>query len=113
MRARGIELGHALQAAESLAKRAGCELAALGVEVELLRAVVGRGCALHKLWMRLDLRLRRLKSWRRRCGARYWSDWGPGAHNWKRLNGAYLRARFNNERTCEGEGGHTYSYGYE
>ena len=36
VRARGVELEHALQAADSLAKRAGGELAALELEVELL-----------------------------------------------------------------------------
>ena len=36
VRARVVELGHALQAADSLTKRAGGELAALGIEVALL-----------------------------------------------------------------------------
>ena len=57
--------------------------------------------------MRLDLRLWRLKSWRRRCGERYWSDWGPGAQNWRRQSGAYskdLRARFV-RRSTHGAGG--------
>ena len=36
VRARVVELGHALQVADSLAKRAGGELAALGLEVDLL-----------------------------------------------------------------------------
>ena len=73
------------------------------------------GFALHKLGMRLDLRLRRLKSWRRRCGARYWSDWGPGAQDW-RWSGEYskdLRARLGRGCTCEGGGGHVYSWAYE
>ena len=36
VRARVVELGHALQAVDSLAKRAGGEMAALGLEVALL-----------------------------------------------------------------------------